>query len=57
MNWLLRLVRWSRHPPSVKRMKIVGAVLVICAVLYGIELVFGLPDALKIEPVPRGIVR
>ena len=56
MLWFLRMKRWVQRPPSMGAFKFVLAMLGICAVLYGVELIWGWPDALTIERVPRGVV-
>lgn len=45
----LRMARWARRPPSEKRVRLVLAVLVICAVIYGVEWFFGWPAWLTIR--------
>lgn len=40
----LRMSKWARNPPSAKRVKLVFAVVLICAVLYGVEQLVGWPD-------------
>jgi hypothetical protein len=52
-RWLWRASLWARNPPSAKRIKLVFAVIAICAVLYGIEQVFGWPDWLHAERFGR----
>jgi hypothetical protein len=44
MNWLLRMARWARHPPSPGRVKLVLAVIALCLVVYGIDRTWGWPD-------------
>jgi predicted acyltransferase len=54
-TWLLRMARWLRHPPSPQRVKLVLAVIGICLVIFGIEAIWGWPDALtpeRIRPQP-----
>ena len=54
---LLRMQRWLRHPPSMRRVILVFAVVALCAAIWGLEH-FGLwPDWAKTERVPRGIGR
>ncbi len=52
--WLLRLVRLLRHPPSKSRVVLILVVLGIVAALYGIEHIWGWPDWLQVNRVPRG---
>ncbi|MBE0554797.1 MAG: hypothetical protein IH625_13995 [Rhodobacteraceae bacterium] len=44
MNWFLRMAKWARHPPSPARVRLVAAVVAICLVLWGIELIWGWPE-------------
>ncbi len=43
MNWLMRMSRWARHPPSPGRVALVFAVIALCVVIYGIDRVWGWP--------------
>jgi len=52
--WLIRLTRWARNPPSGARLKLVLVVVAITLVLYGIDQVFGWPDWLTPNRMPRG---
>ena len=42
----LRMARWARNPPSGKRVVLVLAVIGVCLLIYGIEQIWGWPDAL-----------
>jgi hypothetical protein len=56
-NWLMRMSLWVRNPPSPQRVKLVLAIVAICIALWGIEQVFGWPEALtpnRIRPRPTG---
>lgn len=53
MRWLLRMSLWARNPPSDKRVKLVLAVVALCALLYGYERLFGWPEMLTVEKLPR----
>lgn len=44
---LLRMSRWARHPPSAQRVKLVLAVIAICALIVGAERLLGTPDWLQ----------
>lgn len=53
-TWLMRMARWLRHPPSPQRVKLVLGVIGICLVIYGIEVIWGWPDALSVDRIrPR----
>jgi hypothetical protein len=47
--WLLRAKRWAQNPPSWSRILLVFGVIAFCGVLYGIESIWGWPDALTVE--------
>ncbi|WP_168161463.1 hypothetical protein [Oceanicola sp. S124] len=53
MIWLLRAVRWVRNPPSEGRVLLVAAVVAICLAIWGLEQLFGFPDWLTPERLPR----
>lgn len=40
----LRMAKWARRPPSARRAMLVGGVIVLCLILYGIEQLFGFPE-------------
>jgi len=50
---LLRMSKWARHPPSMRRVLLVLGVVVLCLVLFGIERFVGWPDALTPEGPAR----
>ena len=49
LHWLMRMSRWARNPPSWARVKLVLAVVAACLALWGIELIWGWPDALTVN--------
>ena len=51
--WLLRAKRWVQNPPSKSRVMLIAGVLAVCLMLYGIETIWGWPDALTVEPIKR----
>jgi len=56
-NWLMRMSRWARNPPSQKRVIRFAIVLGICLALWAVERFFGWPEALtpnQIRPRPSG---
>jgi hypothetical protein len=54
LMWLLRAKRWAERPPSQKRVVLVLIVIAICALLYGIDRIFGWPDWLTVNRPHRG---
>ena len=53
MIWFLRMARWARRPPSEKRVKLVLGVIALVFALWGVEQLFGWPDALSLDPARR----
>lgn len=51
--WFLRAKRWAQRPPSAARVKLVLAVIAICAALYGLELAGLWPEWLTLD-APHG---
>jgi hypothetical protein len=51
--WLLRMSRWARRPPSLQRVVLVVAVIVLCLLLVGAEWLWGWPDWLTVNGRPR----
>lgn len=51
--WLLRAKQWVQNPPSPSRIALVFGIIAVCAVLYGIETLWGWPDALTVERLRR----
>jgi hypothetical protein len=51
--WLVRMRRWVQHPPSPAKIRIVLAVVALCAALFAVERYVGWPDWLTTEPVSR----
>ncbi len=46
IRWLFRAKRLAQNPPSAGRVKLFLVVLALCLILFGIEQVFGWPEAL-----------
>ena len=51
--WLLRMARWARNPPSAARVKLVLGVIAACLLLIGFEWLWGWPDWLTTQKIPR----
>lgn len=45
-RWFLRAKRLAQSPPSWVRVKLVFAIILLCAALWGYEQVFGWPEVL-----------
>ncbi|MDE0589557.1 hypothetical protein OU789_06440 [Halocynthiibacter sp. C4] len=50
---LLRMSRWSRRPPSTRRVILVFGVVLLCLALAGLERFVGIPEGLQREPNPK----
>ena len=44
--WLVRMARWVRHPPSPRAVRFVLVIVALCLLLFGVELIWGWPEAL-----------
>ncbi len=49
LTWLIRMAKWARHPPSPARVKFVLAILAACLALWGVEQIWGWPEALRVN--------
>lgn len=49
LHWLVRMSRWARNPPGPGRVRLVLGVVAVCFALWGIELIWGWPDALTVN--------
>jgi hypothetical protein len=52
-NWLLRMSRWARNPPSTKRVTLVFAVIALAFAIWGIERLGYWPDWATAERIAR----
>ncbi|NDV01317.1 hypothetical protein [Pseudoroseicyclus tamaricis] len=53
----LRMAHWARRPPSKRMVMVVLGVIAVCAVLWGIERLWGWPDWLVPERTGRRVMR
>ncbi len=56
LRQFLRMSSWARNPPSAKRVKLVLVVIALVAAIWGLEQLFGTPDWIRINSMPRGRV-
>jgi hypothetical protein len=49
-NWLIRMYKFARNPPSQARVKLVLGVIVACFALGGIEWLGLWPEFLQVNP-------
>lgn len=47
--WFLRMAKWARNPPSWRRVVAWAAVIALCLGVVAFELIFGWPEALKLN--------
>lgn len=52
--WILRAKRWVQQPPSGRRVALVLGIVAVCLILYGIEAIWGWPEALTPNNRRRG---
>jgi hypothetical protein len=53
--WFMRMVRWARNPPALRRVIMVFAIIAALLTIVGIEKFIGWPDALKLERAPKRV--
>lgn len=53
LTWLMRMAKWVRRPPSEARVKLVVGVVLACLALGLIEWLWGWPDWLTVERLPK----
>lgn len=51
--WFLRMVKWARNPPSMKQVKVFGAVLAIVLVIVGLDMLGLWPDCAHVAGKPK----
>lgn len=57
LHWLLHMRRWAQNPPSARVVYGVFVIIAFCALLFGIEQIWGWPEVLTTQGggVPRGM--
>lgn len=50
----LRMSKWARKPPSSRQVKLVFGVIVLALIIFGLERIFGTPDWMILNDMPRG---
>ncbi|SFR40037.1 hypothetical protein SAMN04488005_1442 [Yoonia tamlensis] len=53
IRWLLRAKRMAQNPPSEARFWLVVGVIAVCALLWGIEHIFGWPEWLSADDMRK----
>lgn len=53
LGWFLRMSRWSRRPPSQRRVVLVLVVIALCLGLAGLQWLGLWPEALRVNDRPR----
>ena len=51
--WLMRMKRWAQNPPSPRRVKFVFAIILVAAIIFGLEYAGYWPDWLTAERMGR----
>jgi len=51
----LRMALWIRQPPSRNHIIVMAMVVIVAALCLGFETLFGWPEALTVERLPRHI--
>jgi hypothetical protein len=54
LGWLLKMSRWARHPPPMRRVLLVLGVIAACLALWGVEQIWGWPAWLTVNGRLRG---
>ena len=52
-RWLLRAKRWAQNPPSPRRVKFVFAIILVAAIIFGLEYAGYWPEWLTAERMGR----
>ena len=52
-QWLFRMSRWARNPPSMGRVKLVFGAILVAALIWGIDWLGYWPDWARAERIPR----
>jgi len=52
-NWLLRMSRIARNPPSLRKVILVFGVIALAFVIWGVEWMGWWPDWATAERIPR----
>ena len=53
MRWLLHMSRWSRNPPSARRVKLLLALLVVVVIIVTLDMTGFWPDWARMDRPPR----
>ena len=51
--WLMRMIRWAQNPPSPRRVKFVFAIILVAAIIFGLEYAGYWPEWLTAERMGR----
>jgi hypothetical protein len=51
--WLIRMSRWARNPPSLKRVILVFSICAVAIAIWGIDYLGYWPDWARAERIPR----
>lgn len=48
--WFLRMAKWARNPPSLRRVILVFSIIAVCLALAGAEWLGLFPEGFGLEP-------
>jgi hypothetical protein len=48
-NWLFRMSRWARNPPSAAKVKFVAGIITVALIVVGLEALGWWPESLTAE--------
>ncbi|SFS53433.1 hypothetical protein SAMN04488040_0796 [Sulfitobacter marinus] len=52
--WFMRMKRWAQNPPSPGRVKFVFAIILVAAIIFGLEYAGYWPEWLTATRIGRG---
>jgi hypothetical protein len=53
--WFMRMKRWAQNPPSPRRVKFVFAIILVAAIIFGLEYAGYWPEWLTATRIGRGL--
>ncbi|MBW4960991.1 hypothetical protein [Sulfitobacter sp. CW3] len=52
--WFMRMKRWAQNPPSPRRVKFIFAIVLVAAIIFGLEYAGYWPEWLTAKRIGRG---
>jgi hypothetical protein len=53
--WFMRMKRWAQNPPSPRRVKFIFAIILVAAIIFGLEYAGYWPEWLTATRIGRGL--